>query len=473
MLSMLKRYEIQTLVRAEHSFDAVAKLTGVSRRTVARVAGEEPIEHADDGAARKASRVGRPSKAEPFRKLVQKCLADDASLPAAEILRQSRLAGYAGQKSALYALIQELRPTKTVLVTRFEAVPGEFSQHDFGEVIVRYVDGTTERIVFFATRWKFSRWVQVSMVQNQQAETLVRACCEHFAAMGGIPLLAVFDRPKTVALQWRKDGTITKYNPLFSQAMFDMGVGVEVCWPHAPQQKGAVENLVGWVKGSFFKVRRFHDLADVTAQLIAWHHEANVERVSRATGVPPADRVGAERARLRPLKVQPKELAVRHPFRVGPTAMVSLDGSQYSMPPEAAGLPGTAFLFADRVRFEAGCHSVVHPRATGPGQTSQMPEHRAARLAAVSGRRGKQYLKRQDLLSLGEVALTLIGEIVHRRPNDWWREIDALHDLLQSHGDALLCIAMHMAVAAGSFSAESTAAYLVAASAQASGRPSC
>lgn len=470
---MLKRHEIQTLVRAGHGYDAVAELAGVSRRTVARVAQEEPIQHVDDAAARRKAGVGRPSKVEPFRKLVQKCLKEDRGLPSVEILRRSRLEGYDGQKSALYVLIKELRPAKVPLVTRFEAVPGEFTQHDFGEVVVRYLDGATERLVFFATRLKYSRWVQVSLVPNQQAETLVRACCEHFAAIGGIPLLAVFDRPKTVAVTWKKDGTITKYNAVFAQAMFDMGVGVEVCWPHAPQQKGAVENLVGWVKGSFFKVRRFVDRADLEAQLEAWHHEANVERPSRATGVAPAERMEAEKARLRALKVQPQDLAVRRPVRVGPTAMVSLDGSQYSMPPEAAGLSGTAFLFPERVRFEAGRHRVEHPRAGRPGRKSELPEHRAARLAAVSGRRGKQYLKRQDLLDMGEVALVLICEIVHRRPRDWWSEIDALHELLQAHGDGSLKLAMHMAVATGGYSAEAVTNQLVAAAIGCQGRPSC
>ena len=127
----------------------------------------------------------------------------------------------------------------------------------------------------------------------------------------------------------------------------------------------------------------------------------------------------------------------------------------------------------ERVRFEAGRHKVEHPRADQPGRKSELPEHRAARLAAVSGRRGKQYLKRQDLLDLGEVALVLIGEIVHRRPRAWWSEIDVLHELLQVHGDGLLKLAMHMAVATGGFSAEAVTSQLVAAAMGCDGRPSC
>ncbi len=457
MLSMMKRHEIQVLAKAGHTHREIAELAQVSTSSVERVVKEAPVEHVDDQAERRRRRVGRPSKVEAFREWVRKSLESKPGLPSVELLRRARGRGYRGGKSAFYAMVKELRPPKSELLVRFEAVPGEFSQHDFGEVKVTYLNGTKETVIFFATRLKFSRWVQVSLVPNQRAETLVRTTCEHFAAIGGVPLLAVFDRPKTVARKWKKDGTITEYNPIFAQAMFDMGVGVEVCWPYSPRQKGSVENLVGWVKGSFFKVRRFYDRADLEAQLEAWHVEVNEERPSRATGVPPAARFGAERARLRPLKVQPSDLAVRVAFRVGPTARVELDGRQYSMPPEAVGMSGTAWIYPDRVRLKAGRHVAEHDRVQEPGGRSILPEHRAARLAATSGRRAKQYLKRQDLFEIGEVALTFIDEIVHRRPKTWFQEIDVLHDLLQLHGPGLMRLALHGAIAAGTYSAQAVA----------------
>jgi transposase len=52
----------------------------------------------------------------------------------------------------------------------------------------------------------------------------------------------------------------------------------ELCWPRAVQQKGVVENLVGWVKGSFFRCRRFHDGADLERQLRQWLTEINTCR---------------------------------------------------------------------------------------------------------------------------------------------------------------------------------------------------
>lgn len=277
-----------------------------------------------------------------------------------ELLRRARVDGYTGGKTPFYDLVASLRPSAVAPLVRFEGLAGEFSQHDFGEVEVRFVDGTRRRVQFFASRLKYSRWVQVSLVPDQRVESVLRPLVEHFAAFGGMPLLAVFDRPKTIAIAWKKDGTVTEWNSTFSDVVVQLGVGVELCWPYQARQKGSVENLVGWVKGSFFKPRRFLDDEDLARQLAEWHVEVNCRVPSRATGVTPLARMEEERRRLRPLRVTPETLALRFPVQVGPTAIVLFDTNEYSMPPEAIGLSGTLFLYRDRVRIVAGRFESTH-----------------------------------------------------------------------------------------------------------------
>jgi len=228
---------------------------------------------------------------------------------------------------------------------------------------------------------------------------------------------------------------------------------VELCWPYRAPEKGAVENLVGFVKGSFFKVRRFQDPEDLEQQLGDWHREVNEERPCRATGVIPAVRLAEEAIRLRPLKVRPAELALRIPVYVGPTGTVLHDGHAYSMPPEAISMPGTLYLYADRARIVAGRHAAVHPRKFAPHEGSSLAAHRAALVAAVSGKRGKRYLKRQQLLDLGESAFLYLTEIVHRQPRQWVGEVDRLHEILQSHGPEVLRRAMEEGLKEEVFSA--------------------
>jgi hypothetical protein len=252
----------------------------------------------------------------------------------------------------------------------------------------------------------------------------------------------VFDRPKTIALKWRKNGEVTEWNPVFAYATLEMGVGVELCWPYRAQQKGSVENLVGFVKSSFFKVRRFYDEEDLQQQRRDWEREVNEERPCRATGIIPAIRLAEETPRLRALKVQPQELALRIPVYVGPTGTVLHDGHAYSMPPEAISMPATLYLYAQRVRIVAGRYEAEHPRKFVAHEGSSLAEHRAAMVAAVSGKRGKRYLKRQQLLELGEPAIRYLTEIVHRRPRQWFEDVDRLHAILQNHGPEVLQRAM-------------------------------
>ena len=442
MWGMLKRHEVEILLTAGHPKTEVARLSGVSLRSVNRIAEESPVVQVDDAAERSKRQIGRPSTVANFRKQVVGILEESPDLASLEILRRVREAGYAGGKTALYALVASLRPKLVKPLVRFEGLPGEFSQHDFGQVEVEFLSGARRRLHFFASRLKYSRFLRVSLVADEAVESLVRTLAEHLASWGGRPLLCVFDRPKTIALKWRKNGEVTEWNPTFAYATLEMGVGVELCWPYRAQQKGSVENLVGFVKSSFFKVRRFHDEEDLRQQLQEWHREVNEERACRATGIVPAVRLAEEAPRLRALKVQPEQLALRIPIYVGPTGTVLHDGHAYSMPPEAISMPATLYLYAQRVRIVAGRYEAEHPRKFAAHEGSSLAEHRAALVAAVSGKRGKRYLKRQQLLELGEPAIRYLTEIVHRRPRHWFEDVDRLHQILQSHGPEVLRRAM-------------------------------
>ena len=432
----MARHRVQVLRAGGKTLRRIASETGIPLRSVKRIVREPAIEEPGDVASALERGVGRPSVVEEYRERIAAVLAAEPKLPTVEVLHRMRGLGYAGAKTALYEAVRGVRPRPVVPLVRFEGVAGEFSQHDFGQVDVRYLDGSVERIHFFASRLKYSRWVDARVVADERIEALVRSLLGGFAAFGGIPLVAVFDNPRTVTLG-REGGRIL-WNDTFGQVALDYGFGVELCTPARGQEKGSVENLVGFVKGSFFKVRRFHDHADLVSQLAEWHIEVNEVRPCRATGVSPAARMTAERERLRPLAIAPEDYALRFPVMVGPTAVVTFAGYRYSMPPEAIGIPGTLWLYRERVRIVAARHVSEHARVPECGRDSFHPEHRTARLAKVAGERGRLYLKRQELLDLGPVAEVFLTEIVHRHRFTWKGEVEQLHGALLAHGPAVL-----------------------------------
>jgi hypothetical protein len=104
-------------------------MSGVSLRSVQRIAQEEPLVHVDDEAEETTDREARHGA--EFRKQVVGILQETPDLPSLEILRLVREVGYQGGKTALYDLVASLRPKPARPLVRFEGFPGEFSQHDF------------------------------------------------------------------------------------------------------------------------------------------------------------------------------------------------------------------------------------------------------------------------------------------------------------------------------------------------------
>jgi len=431
---MLDRVRIWTLRQAGHTLEEIAASVGVGKSSVQRILKEPPITSPESAPTPASRRIGRPSRVEAFQGDVERILEAEPLLPTVEVLSRLRSLGYTGGKSAVYELVRSVRPKKGQgPEVRFEGVPGEFSQHDFGSVNVTYADGTGEKIHFFASRLKYSRWTHVVTVPDEKVEPLIRGLLKSFESFGGVPLRAVFDNPKTIVLS-RAQGVI-EWNPTFVHVPVDYGFGVELCWPRRANQKGSVENLVGWVKGSFFKVRRFHDRQDLEQQLTTWLEEVNLQRPSRATNEIPGERMKAERERLTPLAVPAADYPLRIAVTVRTTGFVEYERIRYSMPPETIGIPGTLFLYPERVRIVTRDGTEVeHPRRPAVGHTSYRSEHRVARLAAVHGERARLYQKRQEILELGPPAEHLLTEWVHHPGMNWKSQVEQLHDLLLCHG---------------------------------------
>ena len=435
---MLDRHAVHALLKAGQPTKEIAQQMGVSQRTIQRIAKEPPVEAADEAEARRRRGLGRPPVPEAVRQRLRELLGSEPEAPPLEVLRQLREEGRPVGVSTFYRLFRlEKETLPAELMVRFEGVAGEFAQFDFGQTEVRLLDGRTSRVHFAAYRLKYSRWVWVVLVPDERVESLVRALLAAFEHSGGVPLRVVFDNPKTVVLG-RDVHRRPIWNQTLAQTAIDYGFTIELCTPRSPQQKGAVENLVGWVKRSFFRARRFADVEhDLPRQLTEWLLSSNEERPSRATGQIPAQRLAAERERMKPLALPPAEYALRFPVQVGPTALVDFQGIRYAMPAGACGLPGTLHLYPDRVKITSagGRFEAMHPRFPRQGRTSYLPGQRAEQLAAVAGARKRLYFMRERLLELGPVGEAYLTELIHARPFTWKADVERLFALLEELGD--------------------------------------
>ena len=110
MLGLLKRHEVQVLLKAGHKRTEVSRLTGISRSSVQRISAEATTEQFDDTAERLKRRSLRPSIVKGFWETINDILEKHPDLPSSHILRQVQNSGYIGGKTAFF-WGRELRQT--------------------------------------------------------------------------------------------------------------------------------------------------------------------------------------------------------------------------------------------------------------------------------------------------------------------------------------------------------------------------
>ena len=427
----------------------------VSARSVRRILSEpKPGLAALNGEAVSPG-PGRPSCAEPFRHRVATLLESESELSTVELLRRCRESGYRGGKSAFYDLVKSLRKPVGLgaePIVRFEGVPGEYAQFDFGERWIEYTDGTRRKVIAFVGRLKYSRHVHVEVVPDQKAETLVRAVVACLEAWHCVPLIWVFDNPKTVRTS--AIGQPIVIHSYLAGLAAELNAAVLLCTPHQPQQKGAVERGVGWFKNGFLAQRRFVDASDLQSQLSGWLAEANGRRPSDATGEIPAIRLAQEQVALRErtLPFTATQFALRIPATVLPTGTVHVVGTTYSVDPKRVGAPAMVLLRATEVEIVIGGRRCAHRRIDHCDLPQRLPEHRSEMLGAVFGERKRNSFQRQCLWELGRDGQDFLEGLVHRcgaTATGWYRPVAQLYALLDEHGDSALREAMARAHAAG------------------------
>lgn len=434
-------------------------------RTVQRVLTEpEPSAEDISGGRVGFRRQGRPPKADDATvERIRLLLESQPTLPAIEVLRLARGWGFAGGRSQTAALVKKLRPKpRAEPIVRFEGLPGEYAQFDFGECIVPFTATGKERVQFFAGRLKFSRFMHVVLVPDQQAETLVRSLFACLVEFGGSPKEWVFDNPRTVRISPIGAEPVVLHRYL-RQAVAECRVIPTLCAPRSGNQKGSVERLVGFVKNSFLLVRRFRDFADLQEQLAEWLHEVNHVRPCDATKRIPAELLADEAELLarRPIRCSPDAWAITETATVTPMGTVTFRGTSYSATARYLGAPATLLVRKRSIDIHVGSEQCEHVREDHTREVRRLPAHREDVLAVLHGRRKLATFRRQCLLELGKPAWQFLGQLVHRCARGGWEKpCGELYDLLTVHGDGAMRDAFARCVARSTFTVAAVRAVL-------------
>ena len=332
VLGLIKRHEVQVLRRAGHSQTEVSRLTGVSLSEIRRIEAEEPVENYDDAAERRRRGIGRPSKAEPLRAFVVEQLARDPRQTSLDLLQRRQGRRLPGKQERV------LRP-------RGEAAPGgdagrsrpsvtsraDVSQHGFGDVDVHFGGAGPQRVHFFVSQLAYSRWCAVTLTPDRQMESLLRALVEHFARIGGVPLVAVLDRHNAGAIVTNVEGVGGRgippsRRPSSTSGSASTSAGAGATSARAPRWRGSS----GGSRPRSSRRANSPTLATSRRGSGSGDDEANTRATVARDGVVPEARMAEERVRLRPLGVRSEDFALRIPVTVGPGSRGRLRGHRLS-----------------------------------------------------------------------------------------------------------------------------------------------
>ena len=260
-----------------------------------------------------------------------------------------------------------------------EQPAGRQCQVDFGEYTIR----GREKAYIYAAILARSRARYVA-VQDHPFHTLevVRHTLDAFEYFGGRVEQVAIDQDRLMTVS--ENGGEIVHTALFEQFLREQELDVWLCGRHDPESKGKVENLVKFVKTSFFSARTFNSVDEIHEPLRSWLARRANGKVCAATGrIPAVVLEQEERPAMRALRssIFAADALDRGERRQADhKAMISFAANRYSVPAEYEN-KAVIVLAADtqiyvhdpHTREQIACHRIP---AGKKGQNIVLPQHR-------------------------------------------------------------------------------------------------
>ncbi len=333
------------LTRQQLTHAQTARALGLDIRTVAKWANVEQF------AQRKG--VVRVSKLDAFKGQIVRWL-DTHPYSAQQIYQRLCEAGYEGGRTIVKDYVHRIRPRHQEAFLKLDFAPGETAQVDWGEYGSIDVGSTRRRLSFFLMVLCYSRRMYLEFTVSQTSEFFLSCHENAFAVFGGVPSEIMVDNLKSAVLQ-RLVGVAPVFNPKYLDFSRHWGFEIKPCNVRSGNEKGRVENGVGYVKKNFL---------------------AGLELPDFATHQRPIDRFEEERAQLKRLNPAGFDLARVSTVRVTKQFRVPLDSNHYTVPARYAGHRLTLKTYADRVcMYDQQQLIVRHARSMDRHKDIADPEH--------------------------------------------------------------------------------------------------
>ena len=336
-LSGLSRYEGLSLREIErrtgHNFRTVKKYVDMEdwnegrKPRKKRESGLEPLKATIDGWIREDQKRSRKYRRTGTK--IYNDLRSDVELSKLLTVGKQTVINYVSKR-------KEELSKKTYKTAMFGLHTICEAQVDFGKVLIITSDGSEETwnelIVSFP--WSNAGFGQVCRFETK--ECLCEALQRIFEYIGGVPLRILFDNMSSAVVHIEEHGK-RKLTEMFMRFAMHHGFKAEFCNPDAPQEKGNVENKVGYIRRNFLlpppKVESHEDVEDLNQKLL----EDCMEDLNREHYVKKeqmSDLFTEEQKGLIPLPREPFRVFSLEKGKTDGYSFVRFDNNRYSTSPE-------------------------------------------------------------------------------------------------------------------------------------------
>jgi transposase len=423
-------------------YSQIANELNLDCRTVAKWANEKQYQ------PRKSSL--RKSKLDPFKNDIIRML-EKHPYSATQIYQRITRDGFKGGTTIVEDYVRKVRPPKTKAYLKLAFAPGECAQVDWGSYGSVRVGSTTRRMSFFVMTLCHCRMMYVEFTVLQTMEHWL-GCHQHaFEFFGAVPQKIMVDNLKSAVLK-RIVGKAPVFNPRYVDFARHYGFTIVPCNVGKGNEKGIVENAVGYVKKNLLNGLNIPDFKVMEPIARQWLDTVANVRIHGETGQKPVDMYAKEKPVLQPLPHAPYDIGQVRLMRASRQFRVTIDTNHYSVPAQLAGVRLTVKVYPDRICMHHDNRLMArHVRSYDRRKDIEDPDHPKALLQQRKRASDQKIFMR--FLSLSDKAQPYYRQLEQRRmnPSHHIRQIVALSEI---HGTEAVALAMEDAFHFDAFSCE-------------------
>jgi transposase len=298
-----------------------------------------------------------------------------------QIFQHLQEQGYAGGYSILKEFVRLVRPPRKPAFLMLEFAPGECAQVDWGQYGSVQVGSTRRRLSFFVMVLCSSRMIYVEFTLSETMDQFL-ACHRHaFEFFGGTPQKVMIDNLKVGVVRHPR-GEKAQFNPHYLDFAAHYGFQPVACNVRKGNEKGRVENAVGYVKKNFLNGLQIPSFEAVNPAAANWRDTVANIRIHGETRQKPSELFLQEKPLLQPLPVAPYDGAVIQPAIANRCCRVVFQTNRYSVPHSYASQRLTLKIYPDKLfLFHNETMIATHLRCYDRRQKISNPDHTKELLA--------------------------------------------------------------------------------------------